>query len=748
MNTGIPSGVPVLSFGELRRQTDGPNASPLRCGAYHGDPERSSTVEPGSYQEVKRVFLAARALDGPERAALLERECAADASLRREVESLLAEESGLDAFLESPATSAAAPADQPETPARPKRIERYRIDSVLGFGGMGVVYLAEQDSPKRSVALKVLRSDSASPESTTRFKREAELLGRLQHPGIARIYEAGTATTEVGTQPFFAMEYVEGRPLLEYAREKGLAPRRRLRLLSRIAEAVHYAHEQGVVHRDLKPGNVLVDRTGQPKVLDFGVARASRGRDHEAGTATAPGQLVGTLAYMSPEQAAGSAEVDARADVYSLGVILYELLTGRLPYETHGSALHEVVRRIREDDPISIASVNPAFRGDVEVIVGKALQKEPGLRYGSAAALADDVLLHLDGRPIRARPPSAGYQLRKFVQRHRSVAWSVGTAFALLAAGLVVSLVLLGRAREAESRSRYVRDTVLRLLDVPRLEGLLSEADQLWPAHPSRAPEMAAWLEDARPLAERLELHRDILRRFEAWLATPSGRELAASSPRDEELLLRVQSGLVAELAAFADPERGTLASVERRHAAARSLAERTVGRHAAAWKAALASIADPAACPAYGGLVLEPQTGLVPRGRNAAGLWEFTYHGHGAEPDEAGAHDLVLVLLPGRPEPGVEPCFLATRAVSGARWRRWVELALAPRTSERLAASASDPVASVSWLEAASALAPRRLALAVRGRARGRPGGRRRGLVRRRERRRAAGARARAFAR
>src|SRR5262245_19726323 len=219
------------------------------------------------------------------------------------------------------------------TPAMPMtKIGGYTITRLIGEGGMGAVYEAEQDQPRRTVALKVIKPGMASPELLRRFAQESHALGRLQHPGIAQIYEAGTADTGHGPQPYFAMEFIHGETLTEYAGGHRLSTRDRLEIMARICDAVHHAHQRGLIQRDLRPGNILVDETGQPKVLDFGVARLTDS-DTRSTLHTGMGQLVGNLAYMSPEQAlADPLELDTRSDVYALGVIPYELLSARLPY--------------------------------------------------------------------------------------------------------------------------------------------------------------------------------------------------------------------------------------------------------------------------------------------------------------------------------------------------------------------------------------------------------------------------------
>jgi non-specific serine/threonine protein kinase/serine/threonine-protein kinase len=254
-----------------------------------------------------------------------------------------------------------------------------------------------------------------------RFEHESQALGRLQHPGIAQIYEAGTADTGFGPQPYFAMEFIRGHPLREYAEAHHLDVRERLELMVKMCEAVDHAHQRGVIHRDLKPGNILVEESGQLKILDFGVARVTDS-DAPITRQTDVGQLVGTLEYMSPEQVlANPVELDTRSDVYTLGVILYELLAGHRPYKLSGQ-LHEAVQAIREEDPAPLSSISRNYRGDIETIAAKALEKDKTRRYGSAAALAADIQRYLADQPIAARPPSASYQLHKFA---RQESWPV-----------------------------------------------------------------------------------------------------------------------------------------------------------------------------------------------------------------------------------------------------------------------------------------------------------------------------------
>ena len=340
-------------------------------------------------------------------------------------------------------------------------IGRYRIVRMIGEGGMGVVYEAEQDNPRRTVALKLLKAGLARPELLRRFERESEALGRLQHPGIAHIFEAGTADTDLGRQPYFAMELVRGVSLLQYAQSEALNTRQRLELMAKICDAVQHAHQRGIIHRDLKPNNIPIDQRGQPKILDFGVARIVDS-DTESTRQTDVGDLVGTLAYMSPEQVLGdSIEIDARSDIYSLGLVLYELLAGRPPYQVSRNIL-QAARVIREEEGPLLGAVNRSWRGDVETIVQKALEKDKARRYVSAAELGADIRRYLNDEPIAARPPSTGYQLRKFAIRHKTLMGALAAVFLALVAAVLVSARAAIRASLAEHEAVEARDQAIQ----------------------------------------------------------------------------------------------------------------------------------------------------------------------------------------------------------------------------------------------------------------------------------------------
>jgi predicted Ser/Thr protein kinase len=344
-----------------------------------------------------------------------------------------------------------------QAPPLPLSIGLYRILRLLGEGGMGAVYEAEQDQPRRRVALKVIRAAWASPELLRRFAQESQALGRLHHPGIAQIYEAGSADTGFGIQPFFAMELIQGKPLVEYADMNHLDTRQRMALMIEVCEAVQHAHQRGIIHRDLKPSNILVDESGQPKILDFGIARVTD-MDAEATRQTDLGQLLGTLAYMSPEQVlADPLAIDTRSDVYALGVILYELLTGKMPYQL-SRVLHEAVRTIQQVDPAQLSMVNRVYRGDIETIVAKALEKDKNRRYASPADLAADIRRYLDDQPITAKPATTSYQLQKFARRHKGLVAGIAAVALVLVLGMAATIWEAIQARRQSQIAQAVDD--------------------------------------------------------------------------------------------------------------------------------------------------------------------------------------------------------------------------------------------------------------------------------------------------
>ncbi|GMU84034.1 MAG: hypothetical protein AMXMBFR47_39040 [Planctomycetota bacterium] len=404
------------------------------------------------WRQVETAFQAAVRTSGPERLATLDQACAGDVELRAEVESLLIAHDRSSSFIESPAFELGArsrrPAGMELEPG--ECVGRYTIRRLLGRGGMAVVYEAEQEHPRRKVALKLLRPGRGAPDLIRRLEREASLLARLNHPGIARIFDAGTTETPSGAQPFLAMEIVAGQPITAYVRGRALSLRKRLGLFVETCRAVQHAHEKAVLHRDLKPGNILVGEDGRPRVLDFGIARSIAGDAQTASDVTEPGLLIGTLAYMSPEQIHGDHhQLDTRSDVYALGVLLFELVTDRLPYDLTGRSIVEAGRIILETRPPPVRSSRRGMFGDLDTIAQKALEKDRSRRYSSADALADDIQRLLDHRPILARPPSLGYQTRLFVRRHPAITASVVVGAVCLLGGALSTTVMWLKAKTA-----------------------------------------------------------------------------------------------------------------------------------------------------------------------------------------------------------------------------------------------------------------------------------------------------------
>ena len=421
------------------------------------------------HSRLRELFVAACDLPEQKQIALLDDQCSDDPKMKEELLLLLcsdAKSSGI--FSDEQTTNGIQfELDTVADAELPQKIGQYEITRVLGKGGMGVVYLAQQHNPRRDVAVKVIRSGMIGPELVKRFEVEAAVLGRLTHPGIARIYEAGLfVDNESGHErPFLAMEYIDGLPLRDFVKQKNPTKRKRLQLLVQICEAIHHAHRRGVIHRDLKPGNVLVKPDGQPSVLDFGVARATSLDSEEPALQTRVGQLIGTLPYMSPEQVSGkSKDVDTRSDVYSLGVMAYELLANELPYDLKNAGLLKAAKIIAQDDPTPLSSINREFRGDLNTVVLKSLEKEPDRRYQSAKSLGDDLQRYLGDQPVSARPATTLYQLKQFSKRNKALVTGFLVSIGLLVAGVIGTTIGMVNARNEAARKDAVNDFMRDIL--------------------------------------------------------------------------------------------------------------------------------------------------------------------------------------------------------------------------------------------------------------------------------------------
>jgi serine/threonine protein kinase/tetratricopeptide (TPR) repeat protein len=462
--------------------------------------------------QAKAIFLAAIEDHAPEQwPTFLKQACAGDEQLRGEVEKLLHARARMGSFHETPGSPLPPTVDEPRREAPGLVIGRYKLVQKLGEGGMGTVWMAQQTEPvKRLVALKLIKPGMDSGQIIARFEAERQALALMDHPNIARVLDAGTTTTGL---PYFVMELVKGVPLTRYCDEQRLTPKQRLELFIPVCQAIQHAHQKGIIHRDIKPSNVLVapfDGKPVPKVIDFGVAKAAGLPLTERTLVTGLGTIVGTLEYMSPEQAElNQLDVDTRSDIYSLGVLLYELLTGSTPLERKRLkvvAALEVLRLIREEEPPkpstrlsesrdSLASISaqrrmePAkltklVRGELDWIVMKALEKDRNRRYETGNGFAEDVQRYLTDQPVHACPPSALYRFRKFTRRNKA-RLAVVAGLLLIAAVIAGSLIhqaLDSAARTAEQAlakaARQTETTRLVTAALAQASTLVAEGDK------------------------------------------------------------------------------------------------------------------------------------------------------------------------------------------------------------------------------------------------------------------------------
>jgi formylglycine-generating enzyme required for sulfatase activity len=601
-----------------------------------------------------------------------------------------------------------------------EQIGPYHLLEQIGEGGMGAVYVAEQREPlQRRVALKLIKVGMDTRQVLARFDAERQALARMEHPAIAKILDAGA--TEQG-KPYFVMELVRGPSLTRYCDEKRLCLKERIQLFADVCAGVQHAHSKGVLHRDLKPGNILVQESegrAQPKIIDFGLARATDQKLTELSLFTETGQLIGTPEYMSPEQAGfGGLDVDTRSDVYSLGVILFELLTGDLPLGKgrlrEGGPL-EMQRLIREEDPgrpstrisklgqasdeiaslraTDVKALRAQLRKDLDWIVLKALEKDRERRYSTPAALALDLEKLLNGDPVDAHPPSAGYKLQKFVAKNRGATIGAASVVVALMIGLSAALwqyqIAQQRAEEARENERiaqenareadenrklaerkeqeaqeYARkaersakeaqanlESFKRMADIRVYQKLLQrEQSELWPLAPSRAEAMESWLKDAKKLASRLPGHeRTLAQAQEQRAKLNSSASEETSDPQadpqekavEDQVALDWQAAelqkLIGNVEKLQHPEHGRIASVERRWERARAI-ETAFESDQALWEQAIAAIraADgKSASSLYSGTELRAVVGLRPLGPDPVSkLWEFAHLPSGNAPE------------------------------------------------------------------------------------------------------------------
>jgi len=645
------------------------------------------------FQRVEELFVAAATLRPDDRKRFLDESCADDPSLRTDVEALLAAEETTGGFLEPPDRADVDAAVEPPTSAdEGRRVGPWRLERLLGEGGMGRVWLATRAEGgfEQRVALKLLRPGFDTGEILARFANERQTLARLEHPHIARLLDGGTTDDEL---PWFALEHVAGEPIDAYCDSNRLPIEDRVELVLKVLGAASFAHANLVVHRDLKPANVLVDDGGSPKLLDFGIAKFLDPDDDALRTLlTRTGAGPMTPAYASPEQLRGGA-ITTATDIYAIGVLLYRLLAGRLPYDFAGMTPGELERTVCETDPMkpsaAVTQTDTAgmaappevlrrrLSGDLDNIVLKAMHKDPARRYRSADALADDLKRMLSGLPVEARGDDLGYRASKFLRRHR-----IAVAFGTIVLGGLITLasVWVGGAILA----RKLATEIMRLSDEHLLADLKQAYSTLSPARPAHLEAFDDWIDRAEILIGRIPIH-------ELTLADLRRRGTARSSPLDAQIedfrtqgearraglggldatrraqteaaLARLDERLagmrrVAERTRpydFADGEEqwwhdrlsGLLEGLDQLaatdehdvtlHAAkadrefAATAHRRTVLDHAPAWDAAASRVR---AAPGYGGLTLSPQVGLIPIGPDPdSGLEEFAHVQSGAPP-------------------------------------------------------------------------------------------------------------------
>jgi serine/threonine-protein kinase len=470
--------------------SDNPSGRSLSCGS------SGKTLTPERWRQIRGIFDRVIEQSTAARMQILDRECGADAALREEVETLIRSYQDSGTFLDEPAVRL-EPLGIPGAEL-PERIGVYRILRRIGQGGMGEVLLARRDDGvyRQEVAVKLLKAGLASPSMVRRFRSERQILANLRHPAIAQLIDGGTTPAR---QPYLVMEHVDGTPIDVYCDRERLSIEARLLLFRKVCEAVHFAHQNLVIHRDIKPSNLLVTAAGEPKLLDFGIAKLLRPGDFpEAVDATETGMLALTPEYASPEQLQG-AVVTTASDVYSLGVLLYIVLTGRRPYELDRSKTLEVMRKVCAEMPpkpsarvaprsagepadderaASMESISSARRsdprglrrllaGDLDTIVLRALAKDPQRRYTSAEQLGQDLDRYLGGLPVLARRDTFGYRVGKFVRRHRVAVAATVAAFGALVTFLVVLLFQRDEIAAQRDRSQELSQFLLDVFAIP-----------------------------------------------------------------------------------------------------------------------------------------------------------------------------------------------------------------------------------------------------------------------------------------
>jgi serine/threonine-protein kinase len=467
---------------------------------------------------VKELFEATADLAPNERAILLNKECDGDTALRREVESLLDSDNQTDGFIEQPVIEIPRDLfpDAQEEPLAGRQFGSYQIIREIGRGGLGAVYLAARadDEYRKEVAIKLVRRGLDTEDILRRFRNERQILAQLDHPNIARLIDGGT--TDEGL-PYFVMEYVNGEPIGAYCDAHVLTTTERLNLFRKVCATVTYAHQNLVIHRDLKPSNILVASDGEPKLLDFGIAKLL-GPEEEALAQTMAGQQIMTPEYASPEQVKGE-RITTVSDVYSLGVLLYELLTGQRPYRLKTRTAEEIARAITDQEParpstaIATSDHPPSsilhsrsLRGDLDNIVLMAMRKEPARRYTSVGQFSEDIRRHLEGLPVIARKDTASYRAGKFINRHRIGVAAAALVLLSLVGGIIATLIQVRTSHRERAKAEAISVFLGRTLNAsnpdrnpngqPTVKDILDDASKRLAAEAlSDQPEVRAELQ-------------------------------------------------------------------------------------------------------------------------------------------------------------------------------------------------------------------------------------------------------------
>ncbi|HEX7841347.1 MAG TPA: protein kinase [Kofleriaceae bacterium] len=524
------------------------------------------------WQLIETLFECALELPEPERDAFLGDRCGGDPELREEVRELLATALHPSGSLREAVIAEAQALASAATAQVGRRIGPFRLLALLGEGGMGAVYLADRDDAQfhHRVAIKILPHSLGSPHAIARFRDERQILAALEHPNIVRLLDGGS--TEDGL-PYLVMEHIEGTTITHYARDNQLSVRARLALVRQVCAGLQYAHQNLVVHRDVKPSNILVDADGTAKILDFGIAKLlapDAGFEREARTRT--GSAMFTPEYASPEQARGDA-VSTATDVYSLGAVLYELVTGQPPHRTSGSAL-ESLRLICEIDPPRPSAAAPPERrreltGDLDNIILKALHKESARRYAAVEQLSDDLGRFLEGRPVVARTATVGYRARKFVHRNKVVVAAAMLVIATLSGATVISLEQAARAEiEKVNALDAARRAQIETDHARRAEAQVkTQLEQIKTEQSARALAEA----EARAKGDEVELSREQLQ-VALTKAKDEKRLAEQESARAREAEARAEAATRAETAARKEAE----ALVQKERARVRQLEEQS----------------------------------------------------------------------------------------------------------------------------------------------------------------------------